>query len=133
MKKKLPVLCATAVSVLLPLITFAQVSANGTCASGTTTGAGGSGGIAGVICTIYGIIKIVIPVLILGAVAYFIYGVIMFVIAGDAEEKGAGRTMMINGIIGFAVIIGLWGLVNILLSTFGINSSTPAPTIPVFQ
>ena len=127
MKKKLPAICATFVSVLLPLsFAFAQVSASGTCATHAA-------GIETVICQIYSIIKIVIPVLILGAVAYFIYGVITFVIAGDAEEKGAGRTMMINGIIGFAVIIGLWGLVYILLSTFGLNSNTPAPSIPVFN
>ena len=132
MKKKFPVICATAVSVLLPLISFAQVSATGTCAGGVAAGTA-SGGIGTVICQIYAIIKVIIPVLILGAVAYFIYGVIMFVIAGDAEEKGAGRTMMINGIIGFAVIIGLWGLVYILLNTFGVNANTPAPTIPVFQ
>ena len=129
MKKKfIPVLAATAVSVLLPFMALAQVTANGTCAAGTY-----GAGIETVICQIYHIIKIVIPVLILAAVAYFIYGVITFVIAGDAEEKGAGRTMMINGVIGFAVIIGLWGLVNILLSTFGVNANTAAPTIPVFQ
>ncbi len=133
-KKSIAVIAATAVSVgliaIVPLMAFAQVSANGTCGN-VTTGAGG--GISGIICTIYGIIKIAIPVLILGAVAYFIYGVIKFVIAGDAEEKSEGRTMMINGIIGFAVIIGLWGLVYVLLTTFGLNANTAAPTIPVFQ
>lgn len=129
MKKKfLPAITATAVSVIVPLITFAQVTANGTCAVGTY-----GPGLETVICQIYHIIKIAIPVLILGAVAYFIYGVIKFVIASDAEEKGDGRTMMIHGIIGFAVIVGLWALVYILLQTFGLNANTPAPTIPVFQ
>jgi hypothetical protein len=128
MKKNIAVLGATAVSALLiPLAVFAQVSPAGTCTGSIAAG------IETVICQIYRIIKIAIPVLILGAVAYFIYGVVMFVIAGDAEEKGNARSVMIHGIIGFAVIVGLWGLVNILLGTFNLNPSTAAPVIPVFQ
>jgi hypothetical protein len=33
---------------------------------------------------------------------------------------------MIHGIIGFAVILGLWGLVNILLHTFGLQGGSGA-------
>ena len=118
---------ATAVSALVPVIAFAQISASGTC-----VGQEYYGDIEDVICTIYRIIKIIIPVLILGAVAYFIWGVIQFVIAGDAEEKSSARSVMVHGIIGFAVILGLWGLVNILLNTFGVNNAT-IPPIPVFN
>ena len=129
MKKKfIPALTATAVSIVLPFMALAAGNPVGTCAVGSY-----NAGIETVICQIYHIINIVIPVMIIAAVAYFIYGVIKFVIAGDAEEKSEGRTMMINGIIGFAVIIGLWALVNILLSTFGLNAGTPAPAIPTFQ
>ncbi len=124
MKKKLAVLGAAA-SALLPLSAFAQVNPAGTCS-------GIYYGIEAVICKIYSIIKIIIPVLILGAVLFFIYGVVKFVIASDAEEKGAGRTIMVWGIIGFAVIVGLWGLVNILTSTFGLQG-VAAPSLPVFN
>ncbi len=125
MKKKLAALGSAAVTALLPLAALAQVNPTGTCS-------GVYYGIEAVICKIYSIIKVIIPVLILGAVLFFIYGVIKFVIASDAEEKGAGRTIIIWGIIGFAVIVGLWGLVNILTSTFGLQN-TPAPNLPVFN
>lgn len=117
MKKKLAFIGASATAFLLPAVTFAQNAAV-SCANNIY-----AKGIEDVICRIYRIIKIIIPVLILGAVAWFIWGIIQFLTAHDAEEKGDARGMMIHGIIAFAVILGLWGLVNILLSTFGLEGS----------
>lgn len=114
---------ATAASILAPLMAFAQ---------STTACLAPNPGVETVICTIYRIIKIVIPVLILGAVAYFIWGIVQFITASDAEEKGNARGMMIHGIIGFAVILGLWGLVNILLNTFGVNNAGGPGILPTF-
>jgi len=117
MKKKIAVLGATIVStIVVPVVALAQITPAGTCINPAA-------GIAAEICVIYGIIKIVIPVLILGAVAYFIWGIVQFITASDAEEKGNARGMMVHGIIGFAVILGLWGIVNVLLNTFGVNNS----------
>ena len=129
MKNKIAVLGAGIVSFVAPYLAMAQTASSTTAVCTTNTY---TAGIQDVICRIYSIIKIIIPVLILGAVAYFIWGIIQFVIAGDAEEKSAGRTMMINGIIGFAVILGLWGLVNILLSTFGVGNSAGPGILPTF-
>ncbi len=128
MKKNIAVLSASAVSVLLPFLTLAQVTGvpSADCAGG------GGVGLTHVICIVYGLIKIVIPVLILGAVAYFIWGIVQFITASDAEEKSAARGAMVHGIIGFAVILGLWGLVNILTSTFGVNNSTGPGQLPSF-
>lgn len=123
MKKNLAVIGATGVSLLLPLLTYAQTITQ--CSNPTP-------GIASVICTIYRIIQIVIPVLILGAVAYFIWGIVQFITAHDAEEKGQARGAMVHGIIGFAVILGLWGLVNILLRTFSVDNATGPGILPVF-
>lgn len=126
MKKNLAIVAASAVSIALPVLAFAQVGAVTQCQNGNI-------GLAGIICTIYHIIQIVIPVLILGAVAYFIWGIVQFITAHDAEEKGEARSSMIHGIIGFAVILGLWGLVNVLLNTFGLsNAATPVNNLPVF-
>lgn len=127
MKKNLAIASATAVTLTLPVMAFAQVGAVTQCSNG------GAPGIASVICTIYHIIQIVIPVLILGAVAYFIWGIVQFITAHDAEEKGEARSSMVHGIIGFAVILGLWGLVNVLLNTFGLsNAASPTNNLPVF-
>lgn len=125
MKKNLAVIGATLVSsVFVPLAVFAQT---------TVTQCGSPNpGIEKVICTVYRLIQIVIPVMILGAVAYFIWGIVQFITAHDAEEKGEARGAMVHGIIGFAVILGLWGLVKILLSTFGLGNDAGAGVIPVF-
>jgi hypothetical protein len=72
--------------------------------------------------TIADIINFLIPILITAAVAYFIWGVITYVIAKDADDKEKARDVVVRGIIGFFVILSIWGLVAILQSTFGIGS-----------
>lgn len=129
MKKKFAVLGATLAGAVAPIVAFAQTTSSTTAVCVTNSY---QAGVQDVICRIYSIIKIIIPVLILGAVAYFIWGIIQFVIAGDAEEKSGARSVMIHGIIGFAVILGLWGLVNILLSTFGVGNSAGPGILPTF-
>ena len=132
MKKNIAVLGATAVSILLPLMAIAQTAITGVPSSDCATNGAATIGTAKVICTIYGLIKIIIPVLILAAVAYFIWGIVQFIGSHDAEEKSQARNTMVHGIIGFAVILGLWGLVKILLDTFNVNNSTGPGTLPTF-
>lgn len=86
-----------------------------------------SNGLAKLICEIQQIINSIIPVLLALGVVYFVWGVVRFMIADGEEAKTKGKDQIIYGVIGFAVIIGLWGLVNIVVSTFGLNS-TAAPT-----
>ena len=64
----------------------------------------------------------VIPVLIALGVVYFVWGVVQYVIGDSEEAKKKGRDRMIFGIIGLAVIIGLWGLVFIVTNTFGLGT-----------
>ena len=94
---------------------------------------GATGTIPYIICTIGNILNSVIPILVILAIIYFIWGVITYVIAHDEEAKSAGRNRMIFGIIGLAVIVAVWGLVNILLTTFGVsNPGTPTlPSVPL--
>ena len=63
-------------------------------------------------------------------VLFFVWGVITFVIGNDEEAKTKGRNRMIYGIIGLAVIIGMWGLVNILTKTFDLNNVGGTITVP---
>ena len=63
--------------------------------------------IQSIICTIGNILNIVIPILIVLAVVYFIWGVITYVISSDEEAKKKGRDRIIYGIIGLVVIVGL--------------------------
>ena len=71
--------------------------------------------------------KSIIPLLFAIAVLVFIYGVVDFIRAsategGDLNEK---KQFMVWGIIGLAVMTGVWGLVAIITNTFGIGNVIP--------
>ncbi|MFT6361173.1 MAG: hypothetical protein ACJAV6_000348 [Candidatus Paceibacteria bacterium] len=97
----------------------------------------GSGADFGTILTRFGgLLNQIIPIIILAGLAYFIFGVVRFVIAGDADKKSEARTIVIQGIIGLFVITSVWGLVFLFNRTFGvrsggtITSGTPSICIP---
>ncbi|MFA6257003.1 MAG: hypothetical protein WCT29_01710 [Candidatus Paceibacterota bacterium] len=81
-------------------------------------------------CKIGDILNTIVPILIALGVVIFIWGVLTYVIASDEEAKKAGRDRIIFGIIGLAVIIGLWGLVKILTNTFGVDNAGQDITYP---
>ena len=73
-----------------------------------------------------------IPFLILIATVLFLWGVVRYITAGGDEEKiKEGRNLMIFGIIALAVMIGVWGFVNIVLSfVFGTTATNTIPKGP---
>lgn len=81
--------------------------------------------IGDLISNIQKILNSIIPVIVTLGVVYFVWGVVQYVIADGEEAKKKGKDRMIYGVIGFAVIIGLWGLVNIVVQTFGLGSAVP--------
>ena len=87
-------------------------------------------GIGKIICQIHQILNSIIPVLVALGVVYFVWGVVQYMIGGDEEAKKKGRSRIIYGIIGLAVIVSVWGFVNIIVNTFGLGGQTPPlPTI----
>ena len=131
MKNKLMVLFGLGLTLLAPVAVFAQgVSTSGSSTSGCNMTQ--SGTLLDIFCRIGQILNSIVPILIALAVVYFVWGVVSFVIANDEEAKTKGRDRIIFGIIGLAVIIGMWGLVNVLRNTFGLNNTTniTLPTIP---
>lgn len=69
----------------------------------------------------------IIPFLIVIATLIFIVGILRYITAGGDEEKiKQGRNMMIFGIIALAVMIAMWGIVNLLVQTTGVGN-TPIP------
>ena len=88
------------------------------------------GGLKGTLCRIIDLLNYVVPVLIALGVVYFVWGVVMYVIADGEEAKTKGRNHMIFGIIGLAVIVSMWGLVNLVITTFGVGSSTDTTYTP---
>ncbi|MFZ3011718.1 MAG: pilin [Minisyncoccia bacterium] len=76
------------------------------------------------------LLNTIIPILILVGVVYFVWGVVKFMIADGEEAKTKGKDQIIYGLIGFTVIIGLWGLVNIVVNSLGFGAGQlNAPTV----
>lgn len=70
-----------------------------------------------------------IPFVIGIAVLIFIFGLFQFITAGGDEEKlKTARGTIIWGIVIIAVMISVWGLINLVVGTFGLDQS--AGTLP---
>lgn len=126
MKNKLAVLSGFVLG-LTPIVVFAQATGGNPTSCGATITT-----IQGFMCKISEILNAAIPVLVALGVVYFVFGVITYIVGGDEEAKKKGRTRIIYGIIGLAIIIGVWGLVRILTNTFGLSNKTNIdfPTVP---
>lgn len=76
--------------------------------------------IGDILCNISSILNSIIPILLILGVIYFIWGVITYMIGTGEEAKKGGKNKIIYGLIGLVIIVGLWGIVNIVTNTFGI-------------
>lgn len=77
--------------------------------------------------------NVLVPLLLLVAFLVFIYGVFSYFILGgaDEEKRAQGQKLIVYGIVGFFVMVSVWGLVNILVGTFNLNQAVPRiPTTP---
>ena len=76
---------------------------------------------------------ILVPVLMALAFIVFLFGVYMYFIQGAADEtsRATGRQFTLWGIIGFVIILSLWGIVNLFMGTLGLSvgQAPPFPTI----
>src|SRR3989344_2641849 len=55
------------------------------------------------------------------ALAYFLYGMLEFIMNGANEEKRtSGKSHMLWGVVGLTIMIGVWTILGILLATLGI-------------
>ncbi len=69
--------------------------------------------------------------LILGAaVVFFLWGVFQFVqSAGDEEARKIGKDHIIYGVIGIAIMVSVWGLVNFVTGSIGLDT-TKVQSVP---
>ena len=72
------------------------------------------------------VVQIVNPIiLLLAACAFvvFLWGVFEFIAhAGDEAKRKEGRAAIFWGIIGLTIIFGAYGIINLVLGTFGIQT-----------
>lgn len=85
--------------------------------------------------SIIGFINVVaVPVVFAVAFVTFIWGIFLYFIAGGANEerRDQGKQLAIWGIVAFFIMVSVWGLVNVLVGTFGFGNVN-APNLPTFN
>lgn len=66
------------------------------------------------------------PLLIAIAIAWFLWGMAMYIReSGDETKRAEGRFFMLWSVIALFVIFAVWGLVGILADTFQVNTGIP--------
>lgn len=75
-----------------------------------------------IIDKIGGIFEAIVPILMIVAFAIFLWGVVKFIFAGgDEEKRKTAKHYIVYGLIGLFVMIAVWGIIRIVLSTFGVQ------------
>lgn len=60
------------------------------------------------------------------AVVLFLYGVFQFISGQENEEKKTtGKSHMLWGVIGIVIMMGVFSILNIIMSTFNITGINP--------
>lgn len=113
MKKALALTSGVLATLALPLVSFAQTQVNNLSDVGKF-----------IVSTIN---NIFVPVIFAIAFIVFVWGAFeTFIIgANDDEVKTKGKNLMLWGLIGFFVMVSVWGLVNILTGTVNFGSNAP--------
>lgn len=116
MKKALALGTGTLAAMALPLVSFAAIS--------NLSDAGSF--------IINFINNILVPVLFAVAFIVFLWGAFKtFILGANSEEvKEQGKNLMLWGLIGFFVMVSIWGLVNLLTNTVSFGNNNGPSTLP---
>ncbi|MDP2665425.1 MAG: hypothetical protein Q8P23_02105 [bacterium] len=116
MKKVIALTTGTLAALALPLVSLAAVN--------NLSDAGSF-----VINTIN---NVLVPVLFAVAFIVFLWGAFdTFILGANSEEvKEKGKNLMLWGLIGFFVMVSVWGLVNILTGTISFGNNTGPSVTP---
>lgn len=121
-------------SILLPTIAFAQTGA-GPYVDSTGHGLlnpGVATGFDAVINRASEILDALIPIMVILALVYFIYGLAEYILESGVEAKKVeGKNRMVRGSIAMFLIVSVWGVVLFIQKTVGIENSItpPAPKL----
>lgn len=77
---------------------------------------------------------VLLPLVFALAVLAFLWGMFTtFILGGaDEEKQKKGKQLMIYAIVGFVLMVALWGIVNLVMSIFGLTGDTgfSIPSVP---
>ncbi len=68
------------------------------------------------------IINTLLPLIIAGAVVWFVWNIARYVTAGDEAAKEQAKDRIIYGVIGLFAMVAVWGLVNLLAGILGVET-----------
>lgn len=76
--------------------------------------------------------NVLVPVLFAIAFIVFLWGAFdTFILGANNDEvKERGKNLMLWGLIGFFVMVSVWGLVNILTGTISFGNNAAPTTVP---
>ncbi len=77
--------------------------------------------------------SVLVPLLLAVALLVFVWGIVKSFFLGGDKGREEGRMLILYGIIGFVVILSVWGLVALLGNTFGLAPGSAAPPYPVLH
>ncbi len=130
-----------AASLLAPFAAFAAfavgASSNGSWFFSFGSGNAGIAACGATICYIaqtilYLINAVLVPLVFAISFIVFLWGVASTYIISRGDETAVehGHRLILWGLVGFAVMVSIWGLVNIVANTFGLAgySAPPTPT-----
>ncbi len=112
--------------------TFLKLGSLGLVALPALAAAQSIGGVLGLLSQASDLINRLIPFVIALAVLVFLWGIFKLITAGGDQEKRKEATgYIIWGVIGLFVMVSVWGLVNILVTSVNLNNTAPnAPGLP---
>ena len=89
--------------------------------------------ISKIILNIEKFINLLVPVIFAIAFIVFIWGIFTYFIAGGAndEQRQKGRQLAFWGIVGFAIMVSVWGLINLVTNSLGLSGQA-RPCLPTF-
>ena len=78
------------------------------------------------------LINTLLPIIIALSLLFFFWGLAKYILsAGDEGARSEARNIMIWGVIILFVMVSVWGLVNVLVNTFSLDTSeTAIPEAP---
>ncbi|VAW32744.1 hypothetical protein MNBD_CPR01-163 [hydrothermal vent metagenome] len=66
--------------------------------------------------------SVVIPALFTLAFLFFVYGIVKyFFLSGDSTKRTEAHSFVLWGVLGMVLLFSVWGLIHLLLVTFGIS------------
>lgn len=83
-----------------------------------------------VIAKIAAIVGMLMPILITIAAVWFVWNVILYAVSGDEDKKKKAKDGIITGLIGLLVIVAFWGIIALVMNTFGVGTGENLDIIP---